>query len=74
VGHGREAHPILLLDDVSSELDRSRTSAFFAFLHGEEGQVFLTTTRPELIEADLVGSPSARRDFEIVAGRVQRVR
>ena len=74
VGHGREAHPILLLDDVSSELDRSRTSAFFAFLHGEEGQVFLTTTRPELIEADLVGSPTARHDFEIVAGRVQRVR
>lgn len=74
VGDDREARPILLLDDVSSELDRSRTSAFFAFLHGEEGQVFLTTTRPELIEADLVGTPIARRDFEIVGGRIQRVR
>lgn len=74
VSHDRDARPILLLDDVSSELDRSRTSAFFAFLHGEEGQVFLTTTRPELIEADLVGTPIARRDFEIVAGRIQRVR
>ena len=36
----------LLLDDVSSELDRARTAALFAVLREQQGQVLLTTTRP----------------------------
>lgn len=39
----------LLLDDVSSELDRIRQQRFFALLEEVGSQVFLTTTHPELI-------------------------
>lgn len=66
VGIARGARPILLLDDVSSELDRARTAALFAFLREQRGQVFLTTTRPELI--DTGEDDSARRDFTIESG------
>lgn len=66
VGDARGVRPILLLDDVSSELDRARTAALFAFLREQRGQVFLTTTRPELI--DTGDDASARRDFVIRAG------
>jgi DNA replication and repair protein RecF len=48
--------PILLLDDVSSELDRERNRYLFAFLKGrEQGQVFITTTHRDyiLLEEDL---------------------
>jgi DNA replication and repair protein RecF len=65
IGEARGVRPILLLDDVSSELDRERTAALFAFLRDLEGQVFLTTTRPELIDT---GPTSSRADFSIVAG------
>lgn len=59
--------PILLLDDVSSELDRSRNQRFFEVLSGAGGQVFLTTTHPEfiLLEDDRV-------DFRVDGGRVTR--
>lgn len=66
VGGARGVRPVLLLDDVSSELDRARTAALFAFLREQRGQVFLTTTRPELIDTGDDGS--ARRDFVIEAG------
>ncbi len=68
IGRARGVRPILLLDDVSSELDEDRTSALFAFLASQRGQVFLTTTRPELIPNDL----EDRVDFRIVAGRLTR--
>jgi len=77
IGRARDAHPILLLDDVSSELDADRTAALFAFLSSQRGQVFLTTTRPELIPRHLgqheLGSGDSTRDrvdFRIVAGRL----
>jgi len=69
VGEARGARPILLLDDVSSELDRARTAALFAFLREQRGQVFLTTTRPELI--DTGDDASARRDFVIRRGALE---
>ena len=72
VGEARGVHPILLLDDVSSELDRARTGALFAFLREQQGQVFLTTTRPELIDTGALLDLGARRDF-IVEGGVVRV-
>lgn len=56
--------PILLLDDVSSELDPGRTAALFRFLAEPiEGapappQIVLTTTRPDLIPETLAeGGP-----------------
>lgn len=59
--------PILLLDDVSSELDRSRNRRFFEVLSQAGGQVFLTTTHSEfiLLETD-------RIDFRVDGGRVTR--
>ncbi len=63
----REVEPILLLDDVSSELDPSRNAALFELILERRGQVVLTTTRPELIEI-----ASARRDFLVHAGAVAR--
>ncbi|MGZ6989002.1 MAG: DNA replication/repair protein RecF, partial [Thermoanaerobaculia bacterium] len=66
VGEARGARPILLLDDVSSELDRARTAALFAFLREQHGQVFLTTTRPELIEIE----GAQRADFRVEKGRI----
>ena len=48
--------PILLLDDVSSELDRERNRFLFDFLNQRDGgQVFITTTHRDhiLLEEDL---------------------
>jgi DNA replication and repair protein RecF len=66
IGNARGARPILLLDDVSSELDRERTVSLFAFLQSTAGQVFLTTTRPDLIET----AGYDRADFEVSNGSV----
>lgn len=45
--------PILLLDDVSSELDRARNRFLFDFLRQrKEGQVFITTTHRDFILLD----------------------
>lgn len=70
IGAARGVRPVLLLDDVSSELDRERTAALFSFLRDQEGQVILTTTRPELIDT---GAAAARADFVIRAGNLERV-
>jgi DNA replication and repair protein RecF len=59
--------PILLLDDVSSELDRSRNRRFFEVLSHAGGQVFLTTTHPEFILLE-----NDRVDFHVDDGRVSR--
>ena len=39
--------PVLLLDDMTSELDRQRQGFFFRFLLSRKGQVFITTTEIE---------------------------
>jgi len=70
IGNARGVRPVLLLDDVSSELDRDRTAALFSFLREQDGQVLLTTTRPELIDT---GPDAARVDFTIENGQVVRV-
>jgi DNA replication and repair protein RecF len=60
----RGVHPVLLLDDVSSELDLSRTALLFEFLRQSPGQILLTTTRPELIDTSSL-DPRERRDFHL---------
>jgi len=55
--------PILLLDDVGSELDRRRHAQLFAHLAEVRGQVFLTTTAP-----DLVGLHMDRAEFRVDGG------
>ncbi|MEM1032378.1 MAG: DNA replication and repair protein RecF [Myxococcota bacterium] len=66
----RGVQPILLLDDVSSELDADRSAALFAHLTQSESQIFLTTTRRSLI----VTHPDAdRRDYTVVNGEISVV-
>lgn len=48
----RGFRPILLLDDVSSELDRTRNRFLFDFLGQHPGQVFITTTHRDHILLD----------------------
>jgi DNA replication and repair protein RecF len=68
----RRVHPVLLLDDVSSELDANRTESVLALLEASQGQIFVTTTRPELFRTDSFSS-SERAEFQVVEGRVSRV-
>lgn len=64
-----DQEPILLLDDVSSELDEQRLHAVFSFLEGTQSQVFVTTTRPELF--DRIGlEADERASFRLDAGRL----
>lgn len=57
--------PILLLDDVGSELDPSRTAWLFEFLDRFEGQCFITTT-----QADFIPLLRNRLDFRVQGGRI----
>ena len=47
----RDLLPIFLLDDVSSELDPDRSQALFDHLATARCQIFLTTTRRDLVIA-----------------------
>lgn len=61
--------PILLLDDVSSELDRTRNEYLFDYLRQrEQGQVFITTTHRDHILLD-----EQLRWFDVDAGQVEVV-
>lgn len=66
----RGTEPLLLLDDVSSELDAARTESYFRFLAVRTNQVFLTTTRASLIPERLHAVDLERRDFEVRAGQL----
>lgn len=67
LGERMDRTPILLLDDVSSELDRGRNRRLFELLGRLGGQVFMTTTHPEfiLLEAERV-------DFHAAGGVIKR--
>jgi DNA replication and repair protein RecF len=57
--------PLLLLDDVSSELDRGKSRRLFGLLAGLGGQVLLTTTHREFVLVD-----EARTDWRMHEGRL----
>ncbi|HEU4409242.1 MAG TPA: DNA replication and repair protein RecF [Polyangiaceae bacterium] len=61
--------PLLLLDDLSSELDEERTRALLALLHETGGQIFVTTTRPGLLDASGFG-PGERAHVSLARGRL----
>jgi DNA replication and repair protein RecF len=67
IREARGAHPILLLDDVSSELDPTRIGAVYEFLNASPSQVFVTTTRPELFQTP-GAKASERRDYRLRGG------
>jgi DNA replication and repair protein RecF len=72
IERSRRAHPVLLLDDVSSELDATRTASVLALLEASRGQIFITTTRPELFESfTKSGADEAR--YRVESGRVLRL-
>ncbi|MEE9382380.1 MAG: DNA replication/repair protein RecF [Nannocystaceae bacterium] len=59
--------PLLLLDDVSSELDRPRTEKFFEALTREAGQCLVTTTAANYVP---IGSSVERLDIRVDSGRI----
>lgn len=62
------AFPLLLLDDVSSELDRERNRRLMDYLDTAGGQVFITTTDRRWIQVD-----GATNIFQVDGGQVRRV-
>jgi DNA replication and repair protein RecF len=71
IQQARGVHPVLLLDDVSSELDAARTRALFEALRSVDGQVLLTTTRRNLIDTEGLVAGDRRRDFRVEAGSIR---
>jgi DNA replication and repair protein RecF len=69
VAEARGMCPVLLLDDVSSELDLGRTALLFDFLRDTDAQVFLTTTQPALVDTARF-DPSDRAEFHVCNGVV----
>lgn len=63
--HGEE--PVLLLDDVSSELDATRNEYLFEFLKRRPTQCFITTTHPRHVLLS-----SERVDYRVEGGLVSR--
>jgi DNA replication and repair protein RecF len=70
IAAARGVYPILLLDDVSSELDASRTALFFRHLRETPAQIFLTTTQRSLVDVEGL-SAGERRYFDVSQGAVR---
>ena len=64
----REDAPVILLDDVESELDSARSEAFFRMITGAGRQVFITAT--DVASARINLSQAERRLFEVSGGVV----
>jgi DNA replication and repair protein RecF len=69
----RGVEPLLLLDDVSSELDPSRVGAVYDFVRASAGQVLVTTTRPDLFDLPEFADRE-RRDFQLRSGALLEAR
>lgn len=66
----KETNPVLLLDDVLSELDENRVSMIISHLK-EFGQIFLTTTNKSYAEnLSKFYNPSEMKIFKVVNGKV----
>lgn len=69
LGRLRQDPPILLLDDVSSELDAQRNRFLFEHLAPRAGQCFITTTHP----GHVLIAASERRDYRVAEGAISQV-
>jgi DNA replication and repair protein RecF len=67
IGETSGEPPILLLDDVSSELDDLRNGYLFDFINAKNNQCLITTTHPRHVLAT-----GDRLDFRVVQGVVSR--
>jgi DNA replication and repair protein RecF len=63
--------PVLLLDDMASELDSFRQFNFFRFLSGREGQVFITTTDKQQLSRCGV---TPIRSYQVSGGTLEEVK
>ena len=61
------ASPLLLLDDVASELDEIRRCRLFETISALPGQTLITVTEPQLLP-----QLPERRDFEVEAGQIRK--
>lgn len=61
-----DEYPVLLLDDVMSELDHTRQSALLNYIHGKT-QTFITTTDLAGISWEIIKKP---RIFKIDSGKI----
>lgn len=61
------SRPILLLDDVFSDLDSFRRASLFELVLNRGGQVFVTCTEPELAGERFLGGSTV---FEVTSGSV----
>lgn len=59
-------YPLLLLDDVMSELDHDRQSALLSYIHGKT-QTFITTTDLEGISWEIIKQPKI---YQIKSGKI----
>lgn len=59
-------YPLLLLDDVMSELDHGRQSALLSYIHGKT-QTFITTTDLEGISWEIIKQPKI---YQIKSGKI----
>ncbi len=62
--HGR--NPILLLDDITSELDERRKNFLYRLIEEYTGQIFVTATNPKEIH-----HKGEKKIFQIKAGRAE---
>ena len=67
--HARGDQPLFLFDDVSSELDATRTERLIALLSEVDAQVFATTTDATQLDALPPGQTARLR---VVSGQVQQ--
>ena len=67
----RGALPVLLLDDVSSELDPERSFPAYDPLRASDSQVFVTTPPPELFPTPETEADE-RVDWSLVEGVLRR--
>ena len=66
VYHLTDEYPLLLLDDVMSELDHGRQSALLNYIHGKT-QTFITTTDLEGISWEIIKEPKI---YHIQSGKI----
>ena len=64
--------PILLLDDMSSELDENRSRQLFEAIMQLDGQVVLTSTEPRSRVVERLGSQSDIAFYSVDSGRLVR--
>jgi DNA replication and repair protein RecF len=56
----RRVHPVLILDDVVSELDSQRTRSFFDWLQSTDSQIFITAPRDDVLSSSTFADKEPR--------------